>query len=114
MASFVTMARIQFNRDYNHRWPSRAVTHFRAEGGPSGDGTYTVKREVAQAAERAGKGTWLDKSDKPPADGSERETIDGMAVRDPAADRDDAPRDELESDAGTRGGDVLPEPDSAG
>lgn len=38
------MPRITFNHDYNHRWPSRAVTAFKAGW------TGSVKAEVAEAA----------------------------------------------------------------
>ena len=40
-----TPRRIVFTREYNHRWPSRAMSCFKVTGEP-----ITVKREVAEAA----------------------------------------------------------------
>lgn len=45
------MARVTFTRDYNHRWPSRAITAFKAGW------TGTVKAEVADAAQEKGAAT---------------------------------------------------------
>jgi hypothetical protein len=101
------MARFQFTRDYNHRWPSRAMTHFRADGGPDGDGTYTVKREVAERADGR-YGTWLDKPATAPADGAERQPADGVDGRDSTPDGNDARGDELEPVRRSRRGPKLP------
>ncbi len=46
--------KVHFAQDYDHRWPSRAVTAFKA--GWSG----TVKREVGEAAIAKGKATRID------------------------------------------------------
>jgi len=43
------MARVKFTADYDHTWPSRAVTAFKANWEGS------VKAEVAEAAVAAGK-----------------------------------------------------------
>lgn len=45
------MAHVTFSRDYNHRWPSRAITAFKAGW------TGTVKAEVAEAALEKGAAT---------------------------------------------------------
>ena len=45
------MPRVRFTADYDHRWPSRAITAYKE--GWSGP----VKREVAEAAIRKGKAT---------------------------------------------------------
>lgn len=50
--------KVKFTADYNHRWPSRAMTFF-----PSGyEGT--VKREVGEAAIAKGKATEVRASGK--------------------------------------------------
>ncbi len=56
------MAWVTFNADYNHRWPSRAVTFF-----PVGY-TGNVKREVEEAALAKGVATKAAKPDKSPDD----------------------------------------------
>ena len=58
------MAKITFTADYNHRWPSRAVTHFKTGW------TGTVKREVADAAIAKGKATEDVKPVKSEGDGA--------------------------------------------
>lgn len=108
------MAWARFSTQYEHRWPSRAITVYRPDRGVDGSGLYSVKREVLDAAKAAGKATEAKKPATPHADGAEREAVDDVADRDPAADRDDASGDELEPDDGDRGGDELPEPDRAG
>ncbi len=59
--------KIKLKTDYDHEWPSRAVTAFKAGR------TYTVKDEVAAAAEKKGvlDGKPVDvaaKAATPPAD----------------------------------------------
>jgi hypothetical protein len=97
------MARFKFSRDYNHRWPSRAMSQFRANGGPESDGTYTVKREVAETAEPLGYGTWLDKPDTTLADGAKRQPADDVDERNHAPHGNHAPGNELEPVRRTRG-----------
>lgn len=108
------MARVRFSADYNHRWPSRAVSFFRTDGGPNGDGTYTVKREVAEAAVKAGVATKVREPAKQRTNGPERNPADSVDVRDHAAGGDDASGDELESVRRPRLGVRFPKPDSAG
>jgi hypothetical protein len=51
------MPKIKFNRDYDYRWPSRAVTAFK-----QGE-TYTVKREVLEVALSVGAAVEVSKKD---------------------------------------------------
>jgi hypothetical protein len=76
--------RIVFTREYNHRWPSRAITHFKVTGEP-----ITVKAEVAEIAiakgyaEPAGRG-------KAASDGETQRPAPGdVAGCDPATGDDD-------------------------
>ena len=48
--------RIKFTADYDHRWPSRAVTAFKAEW------EGTVKREVGESAISKGRATEIVRS----------------------------------------------------
>lgn len=57
------MARVTFTKDYDHRWPSRAVTAFKK--GWMG----TVKAEVAEAAIAKGSATTAPKAVRPSVDG---------------------------------------------
>ena len=54
--------RVRFAKDYDHRWPSRAVTAYKAgfEG--------AVKREVGEAAVAKGKATEVRNPAKPKGD----------------------------------------------
>ncbi|QDC37102.1 hypothetical protein [Sphingobium fuliginis] len=62
--------RIIFERTYNHRWPSRAITEYQASPTPQ-----TVKKEVREAALAGGYArvatraecTAADRVDSPPA-----------------------------------------------
>ena len=54
--------KVHFTLPYDHRWPSRAVTHF-----PAGY-TGTVKREVGNAAIAKGKATEVRRHGKAGAD----------------------------------------------
>lgn len=108
------MARFQFTADYDHRWPSRARTHYRADGGPEGDGTYIVRREVAERAEKAGKGTWLDKPATLPADGVKRKAADSVVRGDHAAGGNDTSGDQLEPGKRARRRPRVSKPRSAG
>lgn len=56
--------KVRFTLPYDHRWPSRAVTHFPA--GYKG----TVKREVGVAAIAKGKATEIGRHDKTVTDGA--------------------------------------------
>jgi len=57
------MARVTFTKDYDHRWPSRAVTAFKA--GWAG----TVKHEVAESAHAKGAATIEPSRAKAPSHG---------------------------------------------
>lgn len=70
--------RIIFERTYNHRWPSRAITEFRASGMPQ-----LVKREVQKAALEGGYARFATKAE---CDASDRE-----AETVPAPEQDAAP-----------------------
>lgn len=102
------MVWFRFTASFNHTWPSRAVSEYRPDRGVDGQGLYNVKREVADAAIAAGKGTEVAKPAKHAGDGAEREATDGLAGGDPAADGDHASPDELEPDAGDRDAAELP------
>lgn len=95
---------IRFIADYNHRWPSRAVSFFRAGH------SYTVKAEVRDAAIAKGVATDADASATHDLGGkaSGRKSLGRVAGRDHGARRDNARLDQLESDAGDRLGDDLP------
>jgi hypothetical protein len=108
------MAWARFSARYDHRWPSRAVTHFRPDRGVDGNGLYQVRREVLDAAKDAGKATEAKKPVKPAPDDAEREAADGLAGRDPAPNRDDASPNELEPDASDRRDDGVSAPAGAG
>lgn len=54
--------RVKFTADYDHRWPSRAMTHFPA--GYEG----TVKREVGERAISKGRATEVKRRAKAKAD----------------------------------------------
>ena len=69
--------RIIFERTYNHRWPSRAITEFRASATPQ-----LVKREVQKAALEGGYARLATKAECDAAD-REAETV-------PASDQDAA------------------------
>lgn len=56
--------KVRFTADYDHRWPSRAVTAFKA--GYEG----TVKREVGERAISKGKATEIDRHATPAPDAS--------------------------------------------
>jgi len=56
------MARITFTRNYDHRWPSRAITAFKAGW------TGTVKAEVAELAQSKGVATPAPKAARPQSD----------------------------------------------
>lgn len=107
--------RIKFTASYNHRWPSRAISHFRPDGGPKGDGIYTVKPEVAQAAVPK-YATAVEEPAKRPSRGETtgRRSPGRVAGRDPDADRRRARRDEHGSDVGIGGGDGVPVVPDAG
>lgn len=64
--------KVRFLADYDHRWPSRAITAFKA--GYEG----TVKREVGEAAISKGKATEIDSRATPSSDATEN---DGRANR---------------------------------
>ena len=69
--------KVRFTADYDHRWPSRAVTAFKAgwEG--------TVKREVGDMAISKGKATEVGARATPASDASGNdERADGMVRRD--------------------------------
>jgi hypothetical protein len=85
------MPKIIFSADYDHRWPSRAITAYKA--GWSG----TVKREVSDAAIAKGKATEVERSAKVPSDGeaSRRQHSGPMDGRDTDARRINASRIEL-------------------
>jgi len=104
----------RFSSDYDHRWPSRAVSHYRVDGGVDGDGLYQVKREVLDAARAAGKATEAKKPAKAASDEPQRNPADSVADRDHAPVGDDAPGDELEPVRRPRLGIRVPKPDSAG
>ncbi|WP_156448186.1 hypothetical protein [Sphingobium sp. CCH11-B1] len=77
--------RVHFTRDYDHRWPSRAVTAFKA--GWSG----AVKREVGEAAIGKGRATEIANGGKPSSDAKASPPADirgsrGMARPDDASD----------------------------
>jgi hypothetical protein len=55
--------RIIFERTYNHRWPSRAITEFRASDTP-----LLVKREVQKAALEGGYARFATKAECSAAD----------------------------------------------
>lgn len=55
--------RIIFERTYNHRWPSRAITEFRASDTP-----LLVKREVQKAALEGGYARFATKAECAAAD----------------------------------------------
>jgi hypothetical protein len=75
--------RVRFTANYDHRWPSRAMTMFKA--GWSG----TVKREVADAAIAKGKATALRRPAKQAGDAAASENADmGRSRR--MAEPDDA------------------------
>ena len=63
------MAWVTFTADYNHRWPSRAVTFF-----PAGY-TGNVKREVEEAALAKGVAT---KAQKPAKSDSDEQISEGL------------------------------------
>lgn len=106
------MAWARFTANYDHRWPSRAVSAYRADGGVDGAGLYNVKAEVLASAIEAGKATKAGKPATSGADEPERKAADSVAVLDPAQGGDDAPGDELEPDDGDRTG--VRFPDAAG
>ena len=75
--------KVRFTQDYDHRWPSRAVTAYKAgwEG--------TVKREVGDAAIAKGKATEVRNPAKPKRDAAAPTNADlgrsrGMAEPDDA------------------------------
>lgn len=75
--------KVRFTQEYDHRWPSRAVTAYKAgwEG--------TVKREVGEAAISKGKATEAGKPAKPSSDAAAAKNADlgrsrGMAEPDDA------------------------------
>lgn len=75
--------KVRFTQDYDHRWPSRAVTAFKAgwEG--------AVRREVGEAAIAKGKATEAEKPAKPKSDAAPAQNADlgrsrGMAEPDDA------------------------------
>lgn len=103
------MAWFRFTRAYDHRWPSRAMSHFRPDRGVDGNGLYNVRKEVAEAAATANKGTLARKPAKTASHAAERKTSDRVAGGDTPAERDDARPDELEPDGGDRRADELPE-----
>lgn len=77
--------RIKFTADYDHKWPSRAVTAFKAgwEG--------TVKREVGELAISKGKATEVATRATPASDASENngraDRLGGGDTRSPASAR---------------------------
>lgn len=75
--------RVHFTLPYDHRWPSRAVTHF-----PAGF-TGTVKREVGRAAIAKGKATEVPRHGKADADAATSAHTDVGTGRS-LAGRDDA------------------------
>ncbi|CAM5513115.1 hypothetical protein ACFSUK_28770 [Sphingobium scionense] len=75
--------RVKFNADYDHKWPSRAMTHFPA--GYEG----TVKREVGERAIAKGRATEVKRRGKAVADAAAPANADlgtgrGMAKPDDA------------------------------
>jgi hypothetical protein len=70
------MAWVTFTADYNHRWPSRAVTFF-----PSGY-TGSVKREVEEAAIAKGVATPAKKPSKAVDDEQVSEGVERVTVLD--------------------------------
>ena len=96
--------RITFTADYNHRWPSRAVSHFRA--GQS----YTVKAEVRDAAIANGKATEATEPATRDSDGKKarRRSPGRVAGRSADADRTRVWGDERGPDVGSGISDVVP------
>ena len=86
--------RVKFTANYDHRWPSRAVTAFKA-------GWFgTVRREVAEAAIAKGKATALRRPAKQANDAAASENADmgrsrGMAQPDDAHDVGRSVRDQV-------------------
>lgn len=103
------MAWFRFNQQYDHRWPSRAMSHFRPDRGVDGNGLYNVRKEVAVAASAAKKGTLVRKPAKAADHAATGKTSESVAGGDPPAQRDDARADQLEPDGGDRRSDELPE-----
>lgn len=106
------MVWVRFSRNYDHRWPSRAISAYKADGGVDGHGLYAVKREVQAAAIEAERAT---KARAPAKGGSdaENEAPENVVVSDPAADGNAARADKLEPVSGDRGGDGVPIDSSA-
>ena len=71
------MAWIRFTADYNHKWPSRAVSFFSCAKGVDGKGLYNVKRDVADAAIAKGVATMAAKPATPDSDGEISEGLAG-------------------------------------
>jgi len=96
--------RITFTEDYNHRWPSRAVSFFRSGR------TYTVKAEVRDAALAKGKATDAVEPVSRLRDGkTARHTSPGRVDgRSDDADRRRARRTERRSDVGAGLGNAVP------
>lgn len=51
------MAWARFTKQYEHRWPSRAISVYKPDRGLDGKGLYQVKAEVLKAALAAGRAT---------------------------------------------------------
>lgn len=63
--------RVKFTADYDHQWPSRAVTAFKKGQ------ELTVKREAGEAAVTAGKAEELPAATAPSKRTKPAETLDG-------------------------------------
>ena len=96
--------RIHFMADYNHRWASRAMTHFRAGH------SYTVKTEVRDAALAKGVATDAPEQSMVGENGktSRRGPPRRVAGRDSRSGRDHTRPDELESDGILGSSDGVP------
>lgn len=102
--------RIIFTADYNHRWPSRAVTHFRAGT------TLTVKAEVRDAAIAKGKATDAEEPATRENSGqaSRRESLGRVDGRGSRSDKRRVRGDELRPDVGAGADDGVPVVPDAG